>query len=51
MMRRLGTVQKERVQENRGEILKYIVLERKVRGIVGTCNRKPQTLFLIYHRF
>jgi hypothetical protein len=50
-MRRLGTVQKEKVMENRGEILRYIVLEIRVRGDVGICNRKPQFFFLIYHRF
>jgi hypothetical protein len=50
-MRRLRTIQKEKVMENKGEILRYIVLEGRVRGDVGTCNRKPQNLFLIYHRF
>jgi hypothetical protein len=33
------------------EILRHIVLERRVGGAVGTCSRKPQTLLLRYHRF
>jgi hypothetical protein len=32
MMKRLGIVQKEKVLENKGEILRYIVLERRVRS-------------------
>ncbi len=27
------------------EIFRHEVLERRVRGTIGTCNRKPQTLF------
>jgi len=41
MMRRLGIVQKEKVRENKVGILKHTVLEIKVKGVVGTCNRKP----------
>jgi hypothetical protein len=41
MMRRLGIVQKEKVMENKGGILKHTILERRVKGVVGTCNRKP----------
>jgi hypothetical protein len=37
-------VQKEKVLENM-EILKHRDLERRVKGVVGTCSRKLQTLF------
>jgi hypothetical protein len=33
------------------ETLRHRVLEKRVGGVVGTCRRKPQTLFLRYHRF
>jgi hypothetical protein len=35
----------------RKEIFKHKVLERRVGGAVGTCNKKPHILFLRYHRF
>jgi hypothetical protein len=44
MMRRLGTVKKEKVLENKGGILRRKVLGRIIR-VVGTWNRKPQILF------
>jgi len=45
MMRRLGIVKKEKVLENRERILKHIVWERRVGGVVGIYSKKPQTLF------
>ncbi len=42
MMKKVRIVEKEKVLENK-EILTQF-WERKVRGIVGTCSGKPQTL-------
>jgi hypothetical protein len=41
----LGTIQKVRFLENKEEKKMKHKVEKKVRGVVGTCSRKPQTLF------
>jgi hypothetical protein len=40
----IGIVQKEKALENKNEFLDTI-LERRVKGVISTCNRKPRTLF------
>jgi hypothetical protein len=39
MMRKLGIFEKEKVLENREILTQFWA--RRVRGVVGTCSRKP----------
>jgi hypothetical protein len=41
MMRKLGTVQKEKVLENKGSFLDTKFWKKNVKGAISTCSRKP----------